>query len=534
MYMNIKNKKTVILLLIIFLAAFLRLFRLDIVPAALNWDEIDAGYNAYTIANWGRDEWDEFLPLVFTSFRDDKHPVHIYSLVPFVKLFGLSDFVTRLPSALAGILSVLIIYYLSKYLFKDYMTSFLAALFLAISPYHLQFSRGLWESNFALTFFLLGLLVFYRSLNGYPKLLSISFLSFGISLFAYHSSKVIVIPLVFLLVILYIKDLKKLSWNFYCALIILLIFISILILNPRLTGLARVKQTQFSQADIEKTQTFQKTKNAYLGLAEITLNGVFTHFNLQYLFIKGDQTPRNSVKVFGEFYKTDALFIVIGLIGLLFLRSKVSLFLLVWLLISPVPASIVGGAPNANRAIFMIGSWILISAFGASNVIKMFKGKFRTVILGTVLLITVLQAFSFISYYFTVYPKKDPHDWVYGMKQIVEYIKDNDDNYDQIYITDVRSQPYIFFLYYLKYPLPDFTRTVSYNNQESKSYNTVSFFGKYYFAGWDTVESMPQKKVLYVLSPTQYDGLRHKMEFDVKKVVSFPDKSTAFFMVSAK
>lgn len=534
MYMNIKNKKIAILILILSLATFLRLFKLDVIPAALNWDEVDAGYNAFTIANWGSDEWDQFLPLVFTSFRDDKHPVHIYSLVPFIKIFNLSDFVTRLPSALAGILSVLIIYYLSQYLFKDYLTSVFAALFLSVSPYHLQFSRGLWESNFALSFFLLGLLMFYKSLNGSGKLLNISFLSFGISLLSYHSAKVVVLPLVIFLVVLYIKNLKGLSWNFYSSFIIFLIFIVILVLNPRLTGLARVKQTQFSQSEIEKTQTFQKTQNSLLGLGEITLNGMLAHFNPQYLFIKGDQTPRNSVKVFGEFYKIDALFIVIGLISLLLLRSRVTLMLLAWLLISPLPASLVVGAPNANRALFMLGSMILISALGASTLVKLSKGRMKIVILVIILSIFTIQAFSFMRYYFIAYPKKDPHDWVHGMKQVVEYTKENDDKYDQVFMTDIRSQPYIYFLYYLKYSLPDFLREVSYNNEESKTFNTVSYFGKYYFGGWDTVESMPNARVLYIVSSSQYDGLRHKVEFDVKKIIYYPDGSTAFFIVSSK
>lgn len=527
-----KNKKIIILLLILSLTAFLRLFKLDTIPASLNWDEIDAGYNAYAIANWGRDEWDQFLPLVFTSFRDDKHPIHIYSLVPFVKLFGLSDFITRLPSAIAGILSVLVIYYLSQHLFKNYLSSVFAALFLAISPYHLQFSRGLWESNFALFFFLLGLLMFYKALSSNGKLLNISFLSFGISLLSYHSSKIVVFPLVLLLIILYLKDLRKLSINFYSSLAIFLMFIAILILNPRLTGLARVKQTQFSQTEIEKTQAFQKTNNYYLGLGEITLNGVVAHFNPQYLFIQGDQTPRNSVKVYGEFYKTDALFIVIGLVTLLYLRSKITLLLFAWLILAPLPASLVVGAPNANRALFMLGSMNLIAALGASNLISLFKGRIKIVALAIVLTVVALQAFLFMKYYFEVYPKQDPHDWVYGMKQVVEYVKENDDKYDQVFMTDIRSQPYIFFLYYLKYSLPDFLRRVSYNNEESKTFSAVSYFGKYYFGGWDPIESMPTPGVLYILSPSQYDGLRHKALFDVKKTVYYPNGSAAFYMVS--
>ena len=48
------NKITYILLgLIITFAGFLRFYKLDQIPISLNWDEVAAGYNAYTIANWG-------------------------------------------------------------------------------------------------------------------------------------------------------------------------------------------------------------------------------------------------------------------------------------------------------------------------------------------------------------------------------------------------------------------------------------------------------------------------------------------------
>ena len=93
MLFTMKNKLTYIILgLIIILAGFLRFYKLDQIPASLNWDEIAAGYNAYTIANWGADEYGNRFPIVFTSFGDDKHPVHIYLTAIVVKIFGLSDF----------------------------------------------------------------------------------------------------------------------------------------------------------------------------------------------------------------------------------------------------------------------------------------------------------------------------------------------------------------------------------------------------------------------------------------------------------
>lgn len=539
------KKIHIFLISIVILAACLRLYKLDSVPPSLNWDEVDAGYNAYTIANWARDEWGKFLPLVFTSFRDDKHPVHIYITAIFVGLFGLSDFTTRLPSALIGVLSVVVIFYLARILFKDDLTALLAALFLAVSPYHLHFSRGLWEVNFALFFFMLGLLMFYLALQKKAWLINISFLSFGLSIFSYHSSKIVVPPIVLMLIAFYFRDLRKLSLNFYTGILIFTVFIALLFFDPRLLGTARIKQTQVSQEMIEKTQIFQRTKTPILGLGEIALNRYPAYFTTQYLFISGDQSPRNSVKTFGEFYKIDTLFIFVGLLYLLKMRSKVTLLVLAWLLLAPIPSSLVSGAPTATRALFMMGNLHLIAALGASSTVGWFRGRGKVFILTIILILLSLQVYIFLNYYFNVYPKKDAIDWQYGMKQSAEFVKSHSE-YTEVYVTDIRSQPYIFYLFYLKTSLPEYLNSVVYNRlEESNSYNTVSYFEdlhfrgegqrvRFYFGGWDPVESVPILGVLYVVTSSQYDGLRHKAEFGMKHVIYYPDGSDAFYLVSLK
>lgn len=539
-----KSTVKLALLFIILFAAILRLYKIEQIPPSLNWDEVAAGYNAYTIANWGKDEWGKTFPLVFTSFRDDKHPVHVYITSIFVKLFGLSDFTTRLPGVAIGILSIYVIFYLAQVLFKSNLVSLFSAIFLAVSPYHLHFSRGLWEVSFALFFFMLGLLMFYLALQNKGKLLNISFLSFGLSILSYHSSKAVVLPLVLMLILFYIKDLRKLSVNFYIAAFILLAFVGLLFLDTRLMGTARLKQTQFEQKDIEATQVYQKTKNSILGLGEITLKQYLSHFTLDYLFILGDQSPRNSVKTQGEFYKIDAIFMVIGFLFLLKLRSRIAFIIFAWLLLSPIPASLVKGAPSASRAVFMMGSLHLISAYGAVYLIRLFKGGVVKYMLGIILLLFTLQVYFYLKSYFTVYPMKDSHEWQFGMKQIVEFVKEHEE-YGQIFVTDIRAQPYIFFLYYLKHPLPEYLNTVVYNNdEESKKYNSVSYFGGYYsdkgeqkrvniyFGGWNPIESIPDKNTLYVISPSHYDGLKNRSSFDVKKIIYSPDGGEAFYLVS--
>lgn len=540
--MNTKktNRITIgFLAVIISLSAFFRIYKLDTIPASLNWDEVAAGYNAFTIANWGRDEWGNLFPLVFTSFKDDKHPVHIYFTAISVKLLGLNDFSARLPAALFGVLSVAALFWLAKILFKNDLTALLAALFLAVSPYNIHFSRGLWETNFALFFFVFGLLMFYRGINKdldvkkKAKIYALSVLGFGLSFLSYHSSKVIIPPIALLLLLLYFRELKRDIKYLIPAAVIASLFLIVVIFNPRILGFARAQQTQIQESDIKKTVMFQQTNNITLGTAETVFNHYIAHYSTEYLFTKGDQSPRNSERVFGEFYPLDAPFLLIGLLALLLLKSRVTLIILAWILLAPIPSSLANGQPAATRALFMMGSFQLIAALGASSLVKIIPTKIlKSALLVIILLVLGYFFKNYLDYYYNVYPKKDVVDWQYGMKQSVEFVKEHN-GYGPIFVTDVRSQPYIFFLYYLKVPLPEFLKTVKYNYfPETEKFNTVESFDRFYFGGWNRADSPLNPGTLYIVSPSEYGGLRNRDNFDVKKKVTFPDGGDAFFLVS--
>src|SRR3989344_1873232 len=113
-------RKHFLLLLIILLAIVLRLWQLGINPPSLTWDETAWGYNAYSLGIDGRDEFGRFLPLDYLeSFGDFKPPVYAYLDIFPVKIFGLNEFAVRFPSALFGVLTVLVTYFLTKRIFWD-------------------------------------------------------------------------------------------------------------------------------------------------------------------------------------------------------------------------------------------------------------------------------------------------------------------------------------------------------------------------------------------------------------------------------
>src|SRR3990170_7439708 len=98
------------LLLIILLGFALRTVYISDFPPSLNWDEVSLGYNAYSVLKTGKDEWGKILPVIFTAYGDYKLPGYIYTLVPFISIFGLNAFAIRLPSVLAGTITVLFTY----------------------------------------------------------------------------------------------------------------------------------------------------------------------------------------------------------------------------------------------------------------------------------------------------------------------------------------------------------------------------------------------------------------------------------------
>jgi hypothetical protein len=528
----------ILLALVVLLALILRVYKLDKIPPSISWDEASVGYNAYTIANWGKDEWGKILPMSFKAFGEYKLPVHIYITSLFVKIFGLTDFAVRLPAALFGVGNVILIFLLGDLLFKKKSVGIIAAFLLAISPYNLQFSRHNHELNFAIFFLMLGFWLFIKGIEAKKKYIPLAFLCFGIDTLTYNGSKIVVPVLVFLIVVFYIKTLLKNKRYFFLGVLIYVVFLSTFIIDKNLLGMTRFKQIDVSLDEIKATEVYKRTGNMTYGRLSLIGNGYLVHFKDNFLFVSGDKNPRHSIQTIGEFYKIEKIFLIVGALILLFKiimeRDKKYIILLAWILLGPLPASLaaLGEAPHAGRAMYMTGSWNLLSALGAGYIIIFLKKWYFRLPVGLIMLYLVIFQFKdYINNYYNVYPEEYAIEWQYGMKDIVSYVKKNPQFYS-IYMTDSRSQPYIFFLYYLKTPLPEFLKTVKYNVTASKLSNMVISYDKYHFGVWDEIESIPNMEILYVINPSKYDGLRFKEKFSIMELVKYPNGSDAYFVVN--
>ena len=120
------------LIALIGVGAFLRGFRLDHVPLGLLWDEAYNASDALRILHGARP--------IFLTGNFGREAMLMYFQAIGISLFGQTDLAMRLPSALAGILTLPASWLLARRLFGPRIAT-LAVAWLALSPWHVILSR---------------------------------------------------------------------------------------------------------------------------------------------------------------------------------------------------------------------------------------------------------------------------------------------------------------------------------------------------------------------------------------------------------
>src|SRR4030042_5371763 len=142
----------------------------------------------------------------------------VYSTVVSEALFGTGEFGVRFPSAFYGILMILVFFLITREFlmhspeFKNRNINLISAMmsvFLAISPWAINFSRQNFESNGAVFFLMLGT-YFLIKFNRKPSSLVLSAVFYVISIYFYYSVRLI-IP--FILLFFLITQYRKLREN---------------------------------------------------------------------------------------------------------------------------------------------------------------------------------------------------------------------------------------------------------------------------------------------------------------------------------
>ncbi|MFA6533477.1 MAG: hypothetical protein WCT22_05825, partial [Patescibacteria group bacterium] len=397
---------------IIFVAFFLRIWNLSQIPSSLNWDEISHGYNAYSLLNTGKDQWGVSWPKFnFRAYGDYPTVANLYLTIPFVKLLGLNALSIRLPSAMFGLIFVFLTYYLGLLIFKNRYLSVLLMFFVAISPWTLFPSRAVFQSTIAQTFFLAGIVFLLYSVKSKLKLLPFGCLFLGLSMYAYHNTRLIA-PLIFLsFIIIFYRQIVIISKH-HKKLLLFSLSVFLFLAVPSVVNLLQPESQARSRwvAIINPASINEINENRRLFTGSSFINHLINNkitfflprFTLNYLnlfnplplFITGTNQYQFNIPNTGLLYPVWLPFFYLGLITFIFLikKDRNIRFLFFWYLIAIIPSAITIGDYPSIRAVTILPLPLILIILGFQKTYFFLKIKsIRFLFIVLFLILTIFQ-----------------------------------------------------------------------------------------------------------------------------------------------
>ncbi len=560
---------------ILFLAFLLRVPFLDLYPIGFNADEASFGYDAYSILHTGKDQWGHTLPLMLESFGDFKAPLYSYLDIPFVGILGLTKLATRLPGAFVGVGVVWVVYLLMREIGNeiwvrgkgkrqipdqvrdDRSLGLLASFFLAISPWHIQLSRGAFESNLTSFFLSLGILLFLKGLKN-ARYLPWSALIFGLNLFSYHSAKVVT-PLIvgFLIVMYWRRILKKFQddvhsrWVYPFAVGLFAVFIILTAITFFQGAGRRASDVSIFGGALESQAAgrleainggmnptaARVLHNKYFVIADRFFYNYRRYFSTDFLFKNG---PREGT--YGMVQGIPVLYWLELPLLLAFLvyafrnrKEKYIQFIVFWLLVAPIPAALTQGVGNAgNRAATMLPALQMASAVGAYAIYQYSISRAsRALVRGAIAVSALIVAVSFIKFTgnYIISASKHAPSMAYGNLEVSTWLSENAGDYSKVVVSRKLSEPQIFIAFGHKWDAVDYQKqTVEWRRYKEENLKFLDqldgySLGKYSF-GSIYPDDFTRLNALLVGRPDEFPK-----DANVVKKFVYPDGKDSIWVV---
>lgn len=381
-YKMTKISQILILSIILFIAFFLRFYKLDQIPAGLHGDGASQAYNAFSILNTGLDRYGQPLPILFRNNGSYQPPVYTYLTVIPLLIFGNTVFAAYFISAFAGVILVLITYLFTYQLLNlpnKFIFALISSFIVAIAPWAVFFSRQVIEANLAVLLFSLSVYLFYLSLKR-VNLFPLACLFLSISAHAYYSERLISIIFLPIFILLFRTIFfKNIQWVI-CGLIIFAII--------QIPNLFIIESGAFTK---RLDQVGYSSNNPLITF----LNNFLVYFSPKNLFFDSDSSLGRTMPGLSVFYNWFLIPLLFGISYLIKNRQLASVKL-IWLLllITPIPAAFTGDFFYPLRTLTLLWVLTLVIAIGIYNITNLIKPLAIKMLLAVVLI-----SYSFFSLY---------------------------------------------------------------------------------------------------------------------------------------
>lgn len=441
--------------LLIILGAVLRLAALDTLPPGLNQDEASAGYEAWTLLNYGVDRNGVSWPALFISWGSGQNVLYSYLSIPIIAIFGLSVWSVRLLAGVMGTLCLVVFWLLARRL-RGPAFGLTALLFLCVNPWHIMASRWALESNLLPTLLLLGIYLTIVSAER-PWALIVAALVFGLSLYAYGTA-FIFLPFFLIFAVIWLTRRRLVRTWYFIAALALFFAVALPITLCNIINIAGSGQgaNLFGLTLPLLTETRQASVTIFGGNVGPIKN--FSDF-LTLLVTQSDGLIFNAMPGYGLYYFFGLPLAFIGLMASLGSRrdrpNEVPMLLA--LLACFISAFVI--KININRMNMVMLPMMYFASLGLYWIMQRLKNFAALPVCALILCFALsLRAYA------TEFPQKSSRGFFDGLGESIEYAMELSS--EELYISNYAQQPYIFALFYSQTPPEEFYNTVSYMNPD--------------------------------------------------------------------
>lgn len=395
------KRHLVILLLVLFVAAFLRFYNLGSIPAGLHGDAASQGYNAFSLLNSSKDRFGEPFPVLFRSLGSYQPPIYTYLTTIPVSIFGNTPMAARFISAFSGILLSLITFLFFRAFFpsKPGLALFGGAL-VAIAPWSVFFSRLAVEANLALVIFASSILLYWRSLKN-PSLFITACLLLGLSTHAYYSERLLAVLFLPLYLLIFRKFwLHQKRW----AILGLVIFIL----------------TQVPHFSMVTSGAYIRRFDQVSGSG---MDNYLVYYSLPNLFFDSDSNLGRTMPGLSVFYGWMVVPLIFGIRELVLgkVTKEAGKILGLLLILTPIPAALTGDLFYPLRVLDFLWVLTLIIAIGLYSIYAYLK--VNTAKIGLVVILALYSIFSLYISYFILFKYEKAENYGYAYVKLAEKLK---------------------------------------------------------------------------------------------------------------
>jgi len=476
-------KTKIHLIIILLFSGTIRLIFLNKIPIGINNDELHFVMNAKSIF------------YNFTNLEGKINPLQlseISSLIfsPIIGPLSNNLFTARLPYAIVGILSCLLIYLITLKFTKNNQLALISGLIMSLNPWSIYVSRTSFDAPIAIFLYLLTI---YLLMLSKPKYILLSILTAFLAFHSYIGTKIIYFPIVLLSSLFLWKHNKQKNSTAYAIVIFfsLVTTINFIIKLPvQLVG-DRLSELQTPNSQIIKNQVeLERRQSLQIPFLKVIFTNKYTiyfrnfiqkylyNFSTDILFINGDHTSTGSLWKHGYFYYIDFFLIIIGLV-FLYNKYKFFLFFIISLIcLSPLPEA-VRADKNPSYIFHSSFQFPLICIIVAAGVLYLLN-KFTKTKLSNILVVFYLLSFiNFVDIYFFKAPIYQPEAFRFSQRLLSKYLQLETEKNRQIFVLtqepEVSFRSYLFYTNYYQKNKVNFIKEIYSKPTDNITFKNIHF-----------------------------------------------------------